>query len=371
MDTAPDLKLTATVSRQVIRVRQILDEMEKQGGFQDKFERGKIEFELRRLVRNYENRQAFPQDHLMFSPEVLATSETARNIQRGLDEEFLRNNPAELRTITAPDDPDLPKTWTLYNSCFDAEEMDEIDVAKECLEDTRSGEAGNAYLLDVIKLPGARGEQVVSAMNGNLINAEAEDGEKFSFGAIGYLATREDLHEPPRIADAGETVTPLRKNRGYGSILARRFEERCSQLARNAGKHMDGILLEARSGSERFWVEKFGAGYVCVRKSDGSVERVPYFAPSLKEDNPAPVAEKLAFKPSDPRTKELPKARFLAMVRALFDEWYMEDGVDAKQVLADFERAVLESPGDTVLLLNDDELARMQTRHAVRDTLEN
>lgn len=370
LDISRSPNLTPAVSKQAVRVNQILSEMETKGDFRDDFERGKIERELKRLLKNYKNRRANPQDHLMFSPEVLATSPTARNIQRELDEEFLRTNPAEVKEITDPNDPDLAKSWNLYMSCFDPEEMDEIAVARECLGDTQSGEAKNAYLLDVIKLPGAKGEQVTSAINGNLINAGTEDGEEFSFGAIGYLATREDLHESPKIAEE-EIVTPLRKNRGYGSILARQFEEHCSRLTQNAGKHMDGILLEARSGSEKFWVGKFGAGYACIRKPDGSIERVPYFAPSLKKDNPAPVAEKLAFKPSDPRIKELPKARFLAMVRALFDEWYMEDGIDAEKVLADFERTVLESPGDTILLLNDEELTRMQTQKNVRDTLKN
>lgn len=363
MNTQPQQEIpgqpaaSSAISEEMAHIERFLEEKQTRGEI-DEFEYGKIVREVRRQWENYTRRKK-PQDHMFLSPEVLESSPVAREVQNALDEIYLNKNQARVETVTEERDANLLGGWQLFNSCFDPEEMDSLKDTREYVTASKEG-TGTPYIMQVVNTTGPRGSQVVAAISGSVF--ETEEG---SFGAIGYLATKDDLHDREKI---GATVTPLRKSRQYGTILASQFTEECGRQAEEKGVANLGILLEARSGSERFWIEKYGARYVCIRTPEGGVSRVNYLCPSLDPSVSEPVPEKLAFRPSDHGMKEMPKESLLAMVRALMEDWY-EEGINMPKILADFERSVREAPGETVILLDEPELTQMQTRQAARSTL--
>lgn len=339
------------VTAQSDAASQLLEAMLAEGKI-DEFEYGKIYRDLDRVLRNYEKRKT-PQDHLFLSPEVLASSSAAREIQGELDALMLQGLQTRVETVEDPNDPNLLKGWTLFDSCFDSAEMDSLADTREYVKETQAGETDNPFIFQVINVPGPKGSQVASALSGNFLETEA--GE--SFGAIGYLATREDLHQNL----GGATVTPIRQHRHFGTILANGFAERCQAIGAERSSHHLGTLLEARSGSEHFWITKFGSRYVCIKDREGNITKVPYFCPSLDKSDPEPVAESLAFRPTDANVKELSKDQLLRMVQTLMDDWYA-DGVDMEKVFAEFKAKIKAAEGEKVLLLNEEELAQAQAQ---------
>ena len=145
-------------------------------------------------------------------------------------------------------------------------------------------------------------EQVASVISGNFMTLVPPAAPRVGIGAIGHLATREQL----------------RRRGGHGGTLVAQFERAMEALAAARGEKLSLLVLEAEPDAMAFWARQGYRWPVGSRYAQPPLDWDPATGERLYDEVPELLMVK---NPHDPAAATIDAQLLRHVVRTLYESW--------------------------------------------------